>query len=315
MTASIEEIARQVAAAAAVAREAVQQAEVGQASIGGLAKATSRIGDVVGLISSIAGQTNLLALNATIEAARAGDAGKGFAVVAGEVKALAAQTAKATAEISSQITEIQSATGNAIAVVEQIGTVIGRMEHVSSAIASAVEEQSVTTREIAKSVQAVTTAVEGAVSAMGEVVDHADHAGQVSQTVQGGADEIGQQASKLRAEVDQFLHAIQTDTGDRRQYERLAGNGEMVKFQALGRPPEQVVLGDISRGGAAIGYKGQLPAGTEVEITLPGDREPLSCRVVRTAENGMLAVVFNQDSATHARVDRVMAAIRTPRAA
>jgi methyl-accepting chemotaxis protein len=315
MTASIDEIAGQVTAAAAVAREAVQQAATGQASIRGLAEATSRIGDVVGLISSIAGQTNLLALNATIEAARAGDAGKGFAVVAGEVKALAAQTAKATAEISSQITAIQSAAGSAIAVVEQIGTVIGRMEHVSSAIASAVEEQSVTTREIAQSVQAVTVAVEGAAQAMGEVVDNADKAGQVSQTVQGGADEIGEQASKLRIEVDQFLHAIRTDTGDRRQYERQDGNGAMVKLQIRGQPAEQVVLGDVSRTGTAVGYKGHLPAGTEVEVTLPGDRGPLSGRVVRTTENGMLAIVFGHDSTTHGRVDQIMAVLRTPRAA
>ena len=315
MTASIDEIARQVTAAASVAREAVQQAEIGEASIKGLAEATSRIGDVVGLISSIAGQTNLLALNATIEAARAGDAGKGFAVVAGEVKALASQTAKATAEISSQIIAIQSATGSAIAVVEQIGTVIGRMEHVSSAIASAVEEQSVTTREIAKSVQAVTIAVEGAAQAMGEVVQNADQAGQVSQTVQGGADEIGQQASKLRTEVDQFLHAIRTDTGDRRQYERLDGNGAMVKLQIRGRQVEQVILGDISRGGAALGYKGHLPAGTEVGVTLSGDRGSLSGRVIRTTENGLLAIVFSQDSTTHARLDQFMATLRTPRAA
>jgi methyl-accepting chemotaxis protein len=315
MTASIDEIARQVSAAAAVAREAVQQAETGQASISGLAEATARIGDVVGLISNIAGQTNLLALNATIEAARAGDAGKGFAVVAGEVKALAAQTAKATAEISSQITSIQSATGNAIAVVEQIGTVIGRMDHVSSAIASAVEEQSVTTREIAKSVQAVTIAVEGAARAMGEVVENADQAGQVSQTVQSGADEIGQQASKLRVEVDQFLNAIRTDTGDRRQYERLDGNGAMVKLQIQGRPAEQVILGDISRGGTVVSYKGKLQPGTEVEITLPGDSGPVSGRVVRAAESGMLAIVFGQDNATHGRVDQFMATLRTSRAA
>jgi methyl-accepting chemotaxis protein len=315
MTASIDEIARQVSAAAEVAREAVHQAETGQASIRGLADATSRIGDVVGLISSIAGQTNLLALNATIEAARAGDAGKGFAVVAGEVKALAAQTAKATADISSQITAIQSATGNAIAVVETIGTVIGRMEQVSSAIAAAVEEQSVTTREIAKSVQAVTIAVEGAANAMGEVVGNADQAGQVSLSVQAGADDIAQQASKLRIEVDQFLQAVRTDTGDRRQYERLDGMGMMVKLQIHGRPATQVVLGDISRGGTALGYRGELPAGTEVEVSLPRDPAPLPGRVVRTMPNGMLAIVFRPDSTTLGRVDRIMAAMQAARAA
>jgi methyl-accepting chemotaxis protein len=315
MTASIDEIARQVTSAAEVAREAVQQAETGQASIKGLAEATARIGDVVGLISSIAGQTNLLALNATIEAARAGDAGKGFAVVAGEVKALAAQTAKATAEIGSQIATIQSAAGNAITVVEQIGIVIGRMEHVSSAIASAVEQQSATTREIAKSVQAVTVAVEGAAHAMEEVVGNADQAGQVSQTVQQGADEIGQQAAKLRTEVDQFLHAVQTDTGDRRHFERLDGGGMIVKLQLPGLPAEQVLLGDISRGGTAVAYTRQLPAGTEAEITLPGDHAPLSGRVVRTTPNGMLAIVFRHDAMTHGRVDQIMTALRTKRAA
>ena len=77
-----------------------------------LSQAAQKIGDIVGLISTIAGQTNLLALNATIEAARAGDAGKGFAVVASEVKSLADQTAKATAEISAQIEEIQASTAD-----------------------------------------------------------------------------------------------------------------------------------------------------------------------------------------------------------
>jgi methyl-accepting chemotaxis protein len=315
MTASIDEIARQVTAAAEVAREAVRQAKTGQASIRGLAEATSHIGDVVGLITSIAGQTNLLALNATIEAARAGDAGKGFAVVAGEVKALAAQTAKATAEISSQITAIQGATNNAIAVVEQIGIVIGRMEHVSSTIASAVEEQSVTTREIAQSVQAVTVAVVGAAHAMGEVVGNADQAGQVGQSVSAVADEISRQASKLRVEVDQFLHAIQTDAGDRREYERLDGNGMMVTLQLQGRPAEKVMLADISRSGMAVGFKGQLPAGTEVEVTMPGDRIPLPGRVVRTAPDGVMAIVFRQDGATLHRVDQAMATLRTSLAA
>src|ERR1700750_600800 len=101
------------------------------------------------------GQTNLLALNATIEAARAGDAGRGFAVVAGEVKALAAQTAKATAEIGSQIDTVRGATTDAVAAMEGISGIIRKIDEVSVAISAAVEEQSVTTREIAASVQAV----------------------------------------------------------------------------------------------------------------------------------------------------------------
>jgi hypothetical protein len=110
---------------------------------------------VVRLIDSIAGQTNLQALNATIKAARAGDAGKGFAVVAGEVKALAAQTAKAAAEISAQIETVRGATEDTVVAMNEIGSIIGRMGEVSTAIAAAVEEQSATTREIASAIQEV----------------------------------------------------------------------------------------------------------------------------------------------------------------
>ena len=141
LNASVGEISRQLAEAADVARQAVQRADSSHATMQGLSEATARIGDVVHLISDIAGQTNLLALNATIEAARAGEAGKGFAVVAGEVKALAAQTAKATADIGSQIDTVRSATGEAVAAMADIGAIIGKINEVSAAIAAAVEQQ------------------------------------------------------------------------------------------------------------------------------------------------------------------------------
>jgi methyl-accepting chemotaxis protein len=112
----------------------VGEAEQSNAIVGRLAQAAQHIGEVVDLISGIAGQTNLLALNATIEAARAGEAGKGFAVVASEVKTLANQTAKATGEISAQISAMQSATGDAVTAIKSIGTTIGRVNEISSAI-------------------------------------------------------------------------------------------------------------------------------------------------------------------------------------
>jgi methyl-accepting chemotaxis protein len=140
MTVSVGEISRQVATAAEVARDAVRRAESGHVTMRGLAEATARIGDVLHLISDIAGQTNLLALNATIEAARAGEAGRGFAVVAGEVKALAGQTAKATADIGGQIAAVRDATDQSIAAMTEVTTVIGRIDAVASAIAAAVEQ-------------------------------------------------------------------------------------------------------------------------------------------------------------------------------
>jgi methyl-accepting chemotaxis protein len=179
-----------------------------------LSEATGRIGDVVRLISDIAGQTNLLALNATIEAARAGEAGKGFAVVAGEVKALAAQTSKATAEIAIQIETVRVATNEAVAAMADIGGIIGRINDVSAVIAAAVDQQSATASEIASSVQKVASATAGTAHAMDQVVGVAAEAGGISRDVLTGAADIGDEAEKLRAEVDQFLAAVREDTSE-----------------------------------------------------------------------------------------------------
>jgi hypothetical protein len=136
-----------------IALEAVAQAEKTDARIAELTNAAGRIGDVVKLITAIAGQTNLLALNATIEAARAGEASRGFAVVAQEVKALAAQTSKATEEIGVQIAGVQSATRDSVAIIKEIGATIGRISGVAAAITSAVDLQAATTPQIAENVQ------------------------------------------------------------------------------------------------------------------------------------------------------------------
>ena len=118
-----------------------------------LAEGAQRIGQVVDMISNIAGQTNLLALNATIEAARAGEAGKGFAVVASEVKSLATQTARATDEIGAQIRQIQSATTEAVEAIKAISATIEEVSTIATTIASAVEEQGAATLEISRNIQ------------------------------------------------------------------------------------------------------------------------------------------------------------------
>jgi methyl-accepting chemotaxis protein len=214
LASSVDEISRQVAAASQVARVAVQQAEASHGKIRGMAVATARIGDVVHLISGIAAQTNLLALNATIEAARAGDAGKGFAVVAGEVKALATQTAKATAEIGAQIAAVRAATEDSVQAMAEVGQTIGQMDSVTEAIAAAVEQQSVSSRQIAASVQSVAGATEQTTHAMRQVTEVASGAGSRSQEVLRAAADIGRDADTLRAEVDRFLAATAEDSSD-----------------------------------------------------------------------------------------------------
>ncbi|MDR3536884.1 MAG: methyl-accepting chemotaxis protein [Acetobacteraceae bacterium] len=208
LTASVNEISHQISMASTIAHEAVAKAAASQAAMNGLAEAASLVGDVVRLISDIASQTNLLALNATIEAARAGDAGKGFAVVAGEVKTLATQTAKATADISGHIATIQAATRQASVTMDEVGGVIGRMNEVTSAIAAAAEEQTATTRDLASNVQGVSQATNRAAQAMTDTVGVSDTARTASDDVSTAAADIGTQASTLRAEVDRFLTAV-----------------------------------------------------------------------------------------------------------
>ena len=226
MTTSVSEISRQVAAASQVAREAVGQADASQGAMKELAAATSRIGDVVRLISDIAGRTNLLALNATIEAARAGEAGRGFAVVAGEVKALATQTSSATKEIGGQIEAVRAATSGSISAMADVAEIIGRLDQVTAVIAAAIEEQSATTREIATYVQTVTASGCQTAAAMKMVVGLSDEAGAVSGRVLAAAGSVGEEAERLKSEVDQFLSAVRDETGDGETGDGKTGDGQ-----------------------------------------------------------------------------------------
>jgi methyl-accepting chemotaxis protein len=153
MAVSVSEISRQTTNALDISRKAVAQAEETSGIVSGLSVSAEKIGEVIKLINTIAEQTNLLALNATIEAARAGEAGRGFAVVASEVKSLASQTAKATDEISRQITEVQKSTSDAVGVIQRIAGTIATLNEISIAISAAVEEQSAVTQDISQNMQ------------------------------------------------------------------------------------------------------------------------------------------------------------------
>jgi methyl-accepting chemotaxis protein len=208
MTSSVNEISRQVQESSRVAGDAVEQAQKTNDRVGELSKAAARIGDVVELINTIAGQTNLLALNATIEAARAGEAGRGFAVVASEVKALAEQTAKATGEISQQISGIQAATQDSVGAIKEIGHTIGQMSEISSTIAAAVEEQGAATQEISRNIQQAAQGTMQVSSNIADVQRGASETGSASSQVLSAAQSLSVESNRLKLEVGKFLNSV-----------------------------------------------------------------------------------------------------------
>jgi len=210
LSSSIAEITRQVSDSSRTAGAAVEEARNTNKVVSTMAQAAQKIGDVVQLISEIANQTNLLALNATIEAARAGEAGKGFAVVASEVKNLASQTAKATEEITTQISAMQSVAGEAVTAINGIGTTIERINSISASIAAAVEQQSAATGEIARNVQEAASGTKEVSSNIGAVTQAAGETGTVAGNVLQAASTLQVESGRLNEQVNAFIAKVRS---------------------------------------------------------------------------------------------------------
>lgn len=208
LSSTVQEIGRQVHESSAIADDAVRQAERTNDNMIELSQSAERIGAVVSLINQIAGQTNLLALNATIEAARAGEAGKGFAVVAQEVKALAAQTAKATSEIGGQIQSMQTSTRQAAEAIATITSTINRISAVSGAIAAAVEQQGATTQEISRNVVEAARGTSEVADSITAVSQGASETGSASSQVLASAKSLSGDSRLLKTEVERFLATV-----------------------------------------------------------------------------------------------------------
>ncbi len=205
---SITEIGRQVQQSSDVARDAVDRGNRANEQIEGLTEASQKIGEVLGLITDIANQTNLLALNATIEAARAGEAGKGFAVVAAEVKNLANQTAKATEDISQQVENIQSVTGQTVTGLREINETINLIGETSTAISAAVEEQDAATKEIAVNVEQAAVGTSEVTRNVSMVTQGAQETGIAADQVLEASGELAKQSTVLETEVRRFLERL-----------------------------------------------------------------------------------------------------------
>jgi methyl-accepting chemotaxis protein len=248
LSSSVQEISRQVSQSTSIAHSAEEEATRVTSMVQSLAKSAESVGEVVHLINDIASQTNLLALNATIEAARAGDAGKGFAVVANEVKSLANQTAKATDEISGQITAIQQATQDAVLAIEGIARTISQMNAIAAGIASAVEEQSAATQEIARSAQQAAGGTQEASANIADVSRSSAETGEVAGSVKDAAGQVNERIVGMQKSIVEIMES--TSEGNRRMNERHTMNLP-VTVACEGREISSL-LHDLSLSGAGV---------------------------------------------------------------
>jgi methyl-accepting chemotaxis protein len=219
LSAAAGEVGGKVSRSADIARTAVAKANETGGVVEGLAGAAERIGEVVGLIQAIAAQTNLLALNATIEAARAGEAGRGFAVVASEVKNLAAQTAKATEDISTQVGAVQARTRQAVEAIAEIGVIIAEIDQITSHVADSIEAQNAATSEIARNVEEASAGTKDVSRNITDISHHIRQSGEMAHQVLTASERIANQSQVLVEEVRAFLLSLRRGPLDRRQWD------------------------------------------------------------------------------------------------
>ncbi|MCF8490983.1 MAG: CZB domain-containing protein [Rhodospirillum sp.] len=284
LSASIGEIARQVSESTAISREAVREVEGTRAVMDRLNTSAEEIGEILDLISNIAAQTNLLALNATIEAARAGDAGKGFAVVAGEVKNLANQSSRSAEEIAGRVGAMRSAVTEAVGTINRVGTTIGRIEEIATAISAAVEEQSAATQEIARTVQSVASTAKGVNDLMGDVTRQTVRAKHSASVVCLGTKQISEALVEL---PDLLAKAIRTssDMANRRRYRRRAVLIDVVLQGAAGA--SKGIMRDLSDHGCFIETDMKAQNGEVLRIETKGPLGILKVFVSAHARNGL----------------------------
>jgi methyl-accepting chemotaxis protein len=286
MVASIQEIASQAVSASEIADQALAESSKSADEVRHLKEAAEKIGAVIDIIGDIAEQTNLLALNATIEAARAGDAGKGFAVVASEVKALATQTSNATAEIAGQIKGIQNASSQAADSIEGIGSVIVKLNELSTAITSAITEQEATTQEIAHNIGTVAEISQSVNSSLEDVRNSAKNSETLAENVGSSSRELQHEATSLGGEVDTFLEALTNTGADDEETvvdTRTVDFKSKVEFQGKTRDGR---IMEISPSFVLFSPALEMELGAQVTVVIDDWDQSLKARVSRASNRG-----------------------------
>jgi hypothetical protein len=190
--------------------------------------------------------------------------------------------------------------------VRGVGTAIGEVDEVAAAIVAAVEQQAAVTSEIGASVQTVSAATRQTAQAMRDVSGMSEAAVGMGKEVLDGTDAINRTAETLQNELTQFLTALaHTEEDQRRRYERIDGSGLRARLRLSGQAEIDVTIRDISRGGVAVQCAIKAECGSEATVVLPGTDEAVVARVVR-AGDGLLGLVFRQEAASLAHVDRAI---------
>ncbi|GIK80643.1 MAG: chemotaxis protein [Alphaproteobacteria bacterium] len=304
---SSSEIGRQVREAGTLTEEAGRAAAAAGASIDGLQASSSEIGNVVNLISAIAKQTNLLALNATIEAVRAGDAGRGFAVVASEVKALSLETQKAIEEIAAKIDQLQQDAAHSIAAVQHITETIGAIRPVFQAVAQAVDEQTSTTTELARSAAQSSEFVGAVADSAAEIEADSARASGTGAAIDRSGQQAADLATRLKTRFTIFLR--QSEIGDRRRHDRLPCEVEVTLHQT-GRALS-CRTGDLSEGGMLLRVPDgeKVTVGTNLDATLAGIGRG-RVRIVNRSALGVHVEFLEFDDGAKARLTAKLGSIR-----
>jgi len=292
---SAQEVGRQAITAAETTRSAVARAQHVDGLVSSLATTASEIGSVVAMIEGIAAQTNLLALNATIEAARAGEAGKGFAVVAQEVKSLAQQTAKGTAEIAGRIEAVRSATFAAVEGLQGILEVVQTLDRVSADISGAVDQQGLATREITDVITRLAGHMGGLNGRAARLAEESQSAGDAAQNVGNTADKLAKDTAAIDREVGDFLATL-SRSDEARRFERF--EAELAAELRLGNRTLRGVTSDFSEGGIGLRLQDavSLPRGAAVSLRINEADGPIEGRIAY-AEGTRVGVALSSDAA------------------
>jgi methyl-accepting chemotaxis protein len=304
---SSNEILRQSREAGELTEGATQATKAAAQSVDRLKASSMEIGKITDLIAAIARQTNLLALNAKIEASRAGEAGRAFAVVADEVKALSARTQRATQEISETVDALRRDAAQSIDALDRVTGAIGALNPVFGAMAAAVDEQTSTTNELARSANETSQFVSSVADGAAQIVESTALAAEHGRATDGSGQEAVDKVEKLKGRFVMLLR--QTEFGDRRRHDRLPCDLGVTIQGTAGEARGQTA--DISRAGMLVraSEADTIAVGTTLPATIAGIGQ-CNVRTVNRSDLGLHLEFVDMSEAARAALDAKLAAIR-----